>query len=580
MPAKYNWAIIRNGETFQSLVNTLILFEKPGARVFGRSGRDAAQDARSMDGKCVYQCKFHDHPTISKTINDALRELAKIKTYRQPSDSRYSLWQNANEWVLVTNVALNPGDAARWDSEVVPEFKLAGLDAKLWGLEQLDALLTKHPHVTEAYFEGKNRCFLSLEEAVAYAEADEIGAAGLQVGLEGREAEMSAITAFLQGSKSLLCFHGPGGIGKSRLLLEIGQWAQREGFQVLSANEATMSQSDTWFASVPFTEKTLLLVDEPQDPRLVRLMAEQLRAPSSQMKSWKVLIAVRSPKDPVMKAVVDMPPDLRATAVSLPPLSAAAARQLAQNLIAKSPSLASLSDGRKAEMALHLAKLGNQYPIWIAMAVSVLSKHGHLASLPTTVEEIAAKYLAEVIEHSSERIATKQQTQELLRWLAVYEEVNADDTATIAFITKQAGFSSEAVFDECLNSLVARKFVVRRGINGRLFAIKPDLMREFVLRTWLTRPGEAGIETTTAAKALVKLLVEGQNNKPIPRNQQIIRSLAKAELAERFQGRALDLLSPLVAEVKTLAKDGTVLQQQAMIGLVGSFAFARIPDLL
>ena len=56
MSVANNWGLIRSGETFQSLVNTLLQFEWPGTRVFGRPGKDGAQDARSSDGKIVYQC--------------------------------------------------------------------------------------------------------------------------------------------------------------------------------------------------------------------------------------------------------------------------------------------------------------------------------------------------------------------------------------------------------------------------------------------------------------------------------------------------------------------------------------------
>jgi len=102
MSGNYNWALIRSGEAFQSLVNTLLLFECPGTRVFGRAGKDGAQDGCSVDGKTVYQYKYHSDPSFPKTIGDANDELAKISVYRQPSDKRYPHWQHVQEWVLVT----------------------------------------------------------------------------------------------------------------------------------------------------------------------------------------------------------------------------------------------------------------------------------------------------------------------------------------------------------------------------------------------------------------------------------------------------------------------------------------------
>ena len=68
--------------------------------------------------------------------------------------------------MLVTNALVNPNDVARWDKDVVPDFANIGLKATLWSLEKLEALLAKHPHVAEALFEGQNRCFLSVGEAL------------------------------------------------------------------------------------------------------------------------------------------------------------------------------------------------------------------------------------------------------------------------------------------------------------------------------------------------------------------------------------------------------------------------------
>ena len=400
MPSNYNWALIRSGEAFQSLVNTLLLFEFPGARVFGRSGKASGQDGRSADGGTVYQYKHHSDPSFSKTISDADKELAKISTYRQPSDTRYGHWKHAQEWVLVTNVLVNPNDLARWDKEIVPAFSKIGLKATLWSLEKLEALLAKYPHVAEAFFEGQNRCFLSVSEAYEFTQADEIGDSGLKVALLGRDTELNSMDSFLRGAKQVLWMHGPGGIGKSRLLLEVGAKAEQSGKQVFWSVEATMSKSTQWFSAVNYSLPTVLLLDEPQDPDLVRVLAEQVRTPNSQMHGWKVIIAVRSPNDPVMKAVMSLPPNMREDPLVLGPLTPEMSKRLAMELITTS-TLSGLPAEQKETIAEHLSRLGDRFPIWIAMAVNVLAKHRNLSNLPRDANDIARKYIDEVIERST-----------------------------------------------------------------------------------------------------------------------------------------------------------------------------------
>jgi hypothetical protein len=564
---------------FQSLVNTLLLFEYPETRVFGRSGKDAGQDARSLDGKTVYQYKYHTHATTSKIISDANGELLKIAKYRRPSDDRHVHWQHAVEWVLVSNVVVNPNDMLRWDKEIVPEFSKIGIKANLWGVEELQKLLTMHSHVAEAYFEGQNRSFLSLGEAYEYTNADELGESGLKVSLVGRDSELAEIDAFLKAGEKVICVHGPGGVGKSRLLLEIGSAAEKANWQVLWGIEASLAKNGQWFSAILYTRPTLLLLDEPQDSDLVRVIAEQLRAPNSQMKGWKVIIAVRSPNDPVLKAVTTMPENIRQKPMVLAALTKEQSKILALELINAS-ALSALPGERKVAFAEHLSRLGDRFPIWIAMAVNVLAKSGDISQFPASIKDVATKYLDEVIERGGARIAEPRQIEQLLRWLALYEELDIEDATVVEFVSNHAGFADKTIFHECLNSLVTRKFVIRKGINGRIYSIKPDVMREFVVRNWLTQETGSSREATEAAKQLVQLMVRGEEDKPLPRILTLIRALAKAEYSSNLEGSRVDLLSPLVSELKRTATEGPVLEQQVIIKFISSFDFARPLDAL
>ena len=160
-----NWGQIPTGATFESLATTLVFFEDPGAALFGRRGKDGGQDARSSDGKSVFQAKHHQDGSAAKAIADAKKEAAKVAKYRTPRHSREPQWRGVTRWRLVTNAAFNPTDGQTWDSEVVPLFHAQGLVADYWEQANLDALLDKHPEVDRAYFQNATRAFLSLPEA-------------------------------------------------------------------------------------------------------------------------------------------------------------------------------------------------------------------------------------------------------------------------------------------------------------------------------------------------------------------------------------------------------------------------------
>jgi hypothetical protein len=577
MATAYNWSAITDGDVFQSLVSTLVLFEEATARTFIRSGKDGAQDARTADGKQVWQAKHHRSPTISKAIADALEELEKIKEYRKSSNSNYELWKNVTEWTLVTNLEMNAASQLRWENEVLPEFKKEGIGANLWAKEKLEALLTKFPHVAAAYFEGQNRCFLSLAEAFNQAKSDRIGAAGLRASLEGRQSERGSIEAFLGGTKKLICVHGPGGIGKSRLLLGVGEIANSKGFEVVWGQEATLSSSSDWFSAITSERRTLLLLDEPKDPRLLDIISEQLSAGG--MKTWKVLVSVRSPKDPVLRAVNEMSVDLRETPIELAPLSKAEAETTARQLIENGP-LASLPKEKKDRASAALAAAGDRFPVWIVMAVSVLEKDRTLAQLPNNSAGLAAKYVQEVVEFSPPELADQKQINTLIRWLAAYGEISSEDTNVLAFLAQETALSTEAAVHECLNSLVQRKFVVRRGVGGRLYSIRPDVVREFVVRDWLTQQADGKFEATPAARRLIDLLFPSGGQRTIPNGPQLLKSIAALEFSERLQAHEIDLLGPIFGRLTLSVTEGTVLDQQNAMGYLRHIGFARVSESL
>ncbi|HND32427.1 MAG TPA: hypothetical protein PLA94_20655, partial [Myxococcota bacterium] len=125
-----NWGMITCGETFEALVTSLVYFEDPKARLFGRRGKDGGQDALSGDGTLVYQAKFHEQPTMGKVLADIRREAKKIQDYRQPGHQQYDQWKVVTSWRLVTNYTFNGhGDHEQWADEVVPLFQKMGIEA-------------------------------------------------------------------------------------------------------------------------------------------------------------------------------------------------------------------------------------------------------------------------------------------------------------------------------------------------------------------------------------------------------------------------------------------------------------------
>jgi hypothetical protein len=573
-----NWGFISTGPTFQSLVNTLLLFDDPTNRVFGRPGRDGGLDARSNNGETIWQAKYHQSSGIDQTLTDARKELVKITQYRDANHARFPLWQRARNWILVTNLRLNANDHRRWEDEIVPLFQPLGLAASIWGEEKLEALLTAHPHVERSYFGGTNRFFWSLGEAYDFLDQEGPRTHGLALPIIGRNPDLDRLEQFLTGPKKIICVHGVGGVGKSRLLFELGaRQAELGGRQILWGNVESMAQGAEWFTAISPEQPTLLLLDEPADERLISILAEQLRSASGRMSQWKVIVAMRSPKDPILKAYRRLPLTMRDEFYPLNPPAGEDASLIARSLIDQGP-LAIHPAAEKDAAVQQIVRITGGVPVWIVLAIKSLENTNSLRELPADVADIARTYLEEVIDHQPEAIASKRQITALIRWLAIYHRVNSQDEELMEFLVKITQFSNKAQLISALQSLVNRRFAVNRGIQNRLYEIKPDVMRDFVLSDWLLTQSQEPGQASTEAAEVVRMVVEGFDDKPLPQVNALLQALAVTEIRASLAGSDTRLLNPLIATLRTEASAQPVTHLQGIVGLLDSVSFARVKD--
>ena len=286
MVRDFNWSGLTSPQ-FEALVQTLVFYKDSKAYLFNRPGPDGAQDALSGDGQTVYQAKYHPTNTQSSShaFSDATSECRKIKQYKSENDSR---WDSVNRWILVSPVTFGSQDFERWNNEIVPLFREIGLQAEIWHSSILESEMIQRPELIEVYFEGANRCFLSLPEFRSNLFNDRLGEFGLKINCIGRNHELNLIKNFLDDpEKKLLAVVGESGIGKTRLLYEAGKktldW--KSSNQVLWAQVSTMGTSEHWFKAINFQTHTLALIDglESLDyehaHRIFKTLREQILTP-------------------------------------------------------------------------------------------------------------------------------------------------------------------------------------------------------------------------------------------------------------------------------------------------------------
>nr|WP_288913177.1 hypothetical protein [uncultured Pseudomonas sp.] len=539
-----NWGMIQNGEVFEALVTAVIFFNDPTTILLSREGVDGGQDAKSGDGRIIYQAKFHKLGSAKQAIRDAKAECAKIEKYRLEKNERYGQWKNAEEWILVTNLAFNPTDDEEFNSQVVPIFAKLGLKASYWERARLDIFLDQYIDVDNSYFGQSVRSFLSLGEA-KLALQEELGFLGRSEmpSFVGREREMEIFNDFLESDSFFFAFHGAGGIGKTRLLYESGLLAlQKMKWQVLWANVATMENTSAWFTTIVPEKPTLLLIDEPDSDKLLRLMMEQVGRKTGRTAGWKVAISVRSPKDPILRFLSDVKNKSRVQFLPVKMLPSESAIQMCESLL-RSGKLKSHPDSWLKRASAQIAKNYSSHPIWISIAVKVLERDGDLSQLPSATVDLMEMYYGELISRLPSQVVS------LINYVALVGVLNREEADVVELICQETELSLEGLYSN-LSALIEKGLIVRRGANQRLYEIKPDVIRDFIVRRWLVDATD-GVNLSSNANVLVGGLVEGllRGNFSIVQ-KSFLSALVRTESILVDSGVNISLLRPIYEGVK------------------------------
>lgn len=579
MSQSTNWGLIKSGEVFQSLVNTLVGHKDPKARLLTRPGRDGAQDCVSGDGTTVYQAKFHADRSPAKFLRDAQNEADTIAEYRSPEDPRYELWRNKKRWIGVTNARFNANDRAKWDSTIVPAFAKVGLVAECWTSGDLESFLVDYPEVYRAYFEGETRLFRSLSEErrkLVDAEVIEGGSADdFRTDFAGRDAEFSAFDQFIQGTHRVLLVHGPGGIGKSRFMYEAACRAMGAGAiaEAYWGNLENLEASTAWYAGLVPERGALLILDEPDEPALLRRVLEEMRG-SLRVAKWKVVVVVRTPKSPVVAALRDSRNRLLAPELELAPLDDSASTRLAEALAdAFMPDI--LKD-RRADVIQTLRAVSAAFPMWMTIATELLRSGQDLSTLPHHSFELAEQYLQEIATRGL-RPEEEKTTLTILRWLSLVQPMNSEDPRVVDFISTQSGVTSTSAL-ELLVKLSSRRAVRRSGLRNRIFAVSPDVLRDHILLAWLSfRDSEAKPPRrflSSDGEALVRALLAMIEGKVA--STYLERLIGRVGYMEFILNREVDLLGPIASALVNLAKDNVgASSRRGLLGRASAIAFFR-----
>lgn len=559
MADQINWGMITDGVTFQSLAAKLIYFQDITARLFDRPGKDAGIDILSGDGKTVYQAKYRKDNSFDNICSIAKKELENIKKYKNGSGYEHDCWIGVKNWIIISNFEVNPNDNVKWKT-VSAEFEKEGIKADYWNLLKLEAELNKFPVIISEYFSGKNRVFLSVVEEDAALRNEAQFAETLDIPYIGHSKELSLFENFLvSNEKRILPVIGEGGVGKTRFLLEIAKQTSYKPIQVLWANVETMTCSDDWINAINPSAETLVIIDEPDNVSLLRKVIEHIRADK-----WKAVIALRSAKQFLIKEMRLM----QAKYINDPIILATMPKDEAKDFIRKFLSKLSIqiTDPPQDVFIENLIQYTAGNPTWICIALNNIRNKPQNALLHN-IDEIAKHYMDEIIVGMKD-ICPPDQVRKLFFYLALFRKVNIEKKIIRDFLYDSTGVDDGCDIISILNELKRRRFLINYGCNNRYYAIKPDLICDYILKrelltdsnpTRITRTGENIINNVLTGK--------------IPFISEIISNLARIDV----QNDTHILTERIFSAIRQLLDDEkTTAMQLRVVALIKKVQFANL----
>ena len=568
-----NWHLL-NDIAFERLVSILILHNDIEAKNYNRPGPDAGIDIKSSDGKTVYQIKFTTKTeNFSKIISEAKKELEKIKKYKDTNHNNFQFWDKVEKWCLITNASCNPLDESKWKEKIETPFKqLTGLKATFIDGVYLETMLLDFPSLKKEYFEGENRTFLSLPEAIqSKTESDPIFDKGFKQNFQGRDKELNEFSKFIKSDKKLILIHGHGGIGKTRFAIEAAkQTNKQEKYNIFWANTATMESSTNWFHLIIHGKKTLLIIDEPTKKRTIEILIEQISI--LKVSNWKFAIITRSAKNHILepfkyhKRFISDPIDIN-------PLDKTIIKTLATSLLynlkKKENSLNDFDD-----LINLILKVSDGFPIWTVVACELLEKNKSLKGLQNSYG-LAKKYLNEML-NSHIKQNSYEKFYQFLKAFAILQPM----------YTKSYLFDLQLLLNDFKNSEIEGFLNILKkakivGNRGRFLEIKTNVIRDYII---LTLIGENQEESSEWVEKILNM--QGTIKK-----KSSLQQVARIAYEQKNQGKTETFLDATwdafirkakessLKELKSLTDDDRK-YDTSILDLADSISFSNLPKFI
>lgn len=247
---KIDWTKISDENQFRDLCNYLLSEELGWSVISVSKGRDEGIDAsfkgnyKNKKGDWIFQYKWFDE----KVGNEKNRSLLKSKIVggKDPEATRVQGKHNPDHYVLITNISLTIPLKKEISSKAI---KNGVRDFIVYDQADLDALITNYPNAQKRFFNKLQPSLETYSERFARELKDPLSIyfCGSDAAFYGRQDNIAYLERFITDNTKMLVLYGRGGVGKTRLLIELSKKLEQENsdakvYFVREGNDLTLGQ--------------------------------------------------------------------------------------------------------------------------------------------------------------------------------------------------------------------------------------------------------------------------------------------------------------------------------------------------
>lgn len=549
-----NWRIISDGDTFESLVGTLLQVEIPGVIVFGRHGADSGLDSISSDRTHVYQAKFHADEFMASAIISAKKEFNTIKSYRDLRHKNFKYWEKVTDWTLIGNFRINPNDEDKWTSQIVPLFNTLGITAHFKGEEQLDLWLDRNPEIDQSFFGGRIRTLMYPAETYFRLSRRSRHGAFFATEMIGRDSEIKSVLDFAEAvDLKVLAAVGAYCSGKTRFLYEAMVAIEKKGWRVFWGLPESMAKTDTWFNSSTSAQKTCVFLDDPKDVSIIDAMLEQLSV--NERSNWKLIFSCSREHARILSPEITT--DARFCMIELPMLS----RDDIGSIIKAYPGV-----NKQTPYLDGIADMARGMPSLVCLMLEFYRNNQQLA-LASDSLELMDLYVSRNLKILDRALRDKALL--VLRWVSAWDVISinweSEDNCQLRFLQMLGVTVSET--KQILRELSESGIIdAWESFGNDCFRVQPALVRRHIIGSWLLEKNGDSYRVGSDGKILVGQLLKGG----VPYEDKIFQAIPVVlESYLQIGNETSRLFRPVFEHLNALAKNGDIETQFSIIEMLG-----------